>query len=141
EVKASTTGGVWGMGGRARSTRQWERNRGSGDWVPVSLVHVPSYGRSASPNALHLPATWPLIGRGAELAFVADAIAAGECGGIVLAGGAGVGKTRLASEVVRAAAGQRCATEWVAATRAGASIPFGSFAHLLPDLVLSTVDR
>ena len=27
------------------------------------------------------------------------------------------------------------------ATRAGASIPFGSFAHLLPDIVLSTVDR
>jgi len=70
-----------------------------------------------------------------------DAIVAQDCGGIVLAGGAGVGKTRLASEVVRAAAGQRCATEWVAATRAGASIPFGSFAHLLPDFVLSTVDQ
>ncbi|HEY2668732.1 MAG TPA: LuxR C-terminal-related transcriptional regulator [Actinomycetota bacterium] len=129
------------MSGRARSTRQWEGDQASGDWVPVSLVHIPTYGRSASPDGLHLPATWPLVGRGAELAFVAGAIADADCGGIVLAGGAGVGKTRLASEVIKGAAGQRCATEWVAATRAGASIPFGSFAHLLPDLVLSTVDR
>src|SRR5438067_4565171 len=127
-----------GMGGSARYTRQ--RERGNRDWVPVSLVHVPSH-RRWGPTAFHLPATWPLIGRGAELAFVVDAIVAQDCGGIVLAGGAGVGKTRLASEVVRAAAGQRCATEWVAATRAGASIPFGSFAHLLPDFVLSTVDQ
>src|SRR5438132_3548678 len=129
------------MVGRARFTRQPERVRGSGDWVPVSLVHVASPGRLAPPNAFHLPGAWPLIGRGAELAFVADVMVAGEGGGIVLAGGPGVGKTRLASEVIKAAAGQRCATEWVAATRAGASIPFGSFAHLLPDLVLSTVDR
>ena len=126
------------MGGSARYTRQ--RERGNRDWVPVSLVHVPSH-RRWGPTAFHLPATWPLIGRGAELAFVVDAIVAQDCGGIVLAGGAGVGKTRLASEVVRAAAGQRCATEWVAATRAGASIPFGSFAHLLPDFVLATVDQ
>src|SRR5512132_2219664 len=72
-----------------------------------------------------------MVGRQAELeALVADISEAR--GGVVLAGAAGVGKTRLAREaLVRVHAVGRD-VEWVAATRAAASIPFGAFSHLLP---------
>ena len=75
--------------------------------------------------------SWPLVGRQAELeALVADISEAR--GGVVLAGAAGVGKTRLAREaLVRVRAVGRD-VEWVAATRAAASIPFGAVSHLLP---------
>ncbi|HET6750130.1 MAG TPA: AAA family ATPase, partial [Actinomycetes bacterium] len=75
--------------------------------------------------------SWPLVGRQAELeALVADISEAR--GGVVLAGAAGVGKTRLAREaLVRVHAVGRD-VEWVAATRAAASIPFGAVSHLLP---------
>mgnify|MGYP003297867800 CR=1 FL=1 len=64
--------------------------------------------------------SWPLVGRQAELeALVADISEAR--GGVVLAGAAGVGKTRLAREaLVRVHAVGRD-VEWVAATRAAAS--------------------
>ena len=50
----------------------------------------------------------------------------------VLAGAAGVGKTRLASEAARSAAGMGFVTAQAVASRAAASIPFGPFAPLLP---------
>ena len=50
----------------------------------------------------------------------------------VLAGAAGVGKTRLASEAARSAAGLGFATAQAVASRAAAAIPFGPFAPLLP---------
>jgi DNA-binding CsgD family transcriptional regulator len=80
-----------------------------------------------------------LLGREAELAYLAEAIAGGRPG-IVLAGAAGVGKTRLAREAIDHAA-RRFATAWVVATRAGASIPFGPFAHLLPTALPPTTSR
>jgi predicted ATPase len=86
------------------------------------------------------PQGWPLLGRDAELGYLAKAIAAGQPG-VVLAGPAGVGKTRLAREALGRAEEQRAATTWVVATRAGASIPFGPFAHLLPDTLPPTASR
>ena len=50
----------------------------------------------------------------------------------VLAGAAGVGKTRLASEAARSAAGLGFATAQAVASRAAAAIPFGPFAPFLP---------
>jgi DNA-binding CsgD family transcriptional regulator len=50
----------------------------------------------------------------------------------VLAGPAGVGKTRLASEAASAAAGLGFATAQAVASRAVAAIPFGPFAPFLP---------
>jgi hypothetical protein len=44
-----------------------------------------------------------------------------------------VGKTRLATEALAQAKARGCVTAWVVATQAGASIPFGPLAHLLPD--------
>jgi DNA-binding CsgD family transcriptional regulator len=52
---------------------------------------------------------------------------------VVLAGLAGVGKTRLAREALAQAERAGCAVVWVIATRAAGSIPFGAFAHLIPD--------
>jgi len=49
----------------------------------------------------------------------------------VLAGPAGVGKTRLASEAGSAAAGLGFATAQAVASRAVAAIPFGPFAPFL----------
>lgn len=50
-------------------------------------------------------------------------------GGVVIAGDAGVGKTRLAREIADAAVAP---VEWVRATRSAASMPLGAFAALLP---------
>jgi ATP-dependent Clp protease ATP-binding subunit ClpA len=42
--------------------------------------------------------SWPLVGRSRELGWLADVLATGDRFAVVLAGRAGVGKTRLASE-------------------------------------------
>jgi len=52
--------------------------------------------------------------------------------GVVVTGAAGVGKTRLALELSRAAQSHGCVVEWVRATRSAASVPLGAFAPLLP---------
>jgi DNA-binding CsgD family transcriptional regulator len=78
------------------------------------------------------PRSWPLIGRSEEVAFCRTLFARREGSGIVVTGAAGVGKTRLAKEVVRAAEDAGYATVRVTATEAGRAIPLGPFAHLLP---------
>jgi DNA-binding NarL/FixJ family response regulator len=93
-----------------------------------------------TPVQFGTPQGWPLLGRDAELGYLAEAIAGGRAG-IVLAGNAGVGKTRLAREAIRRAEEAGSATAWVVATRAGASIPFGPLTHLLPEILPSTTSR
>nr|BFE88972.1 hypothetical protein GCM10020093_115730 [Planobispora longispora] len=66
---------------------------------------------------------WPFAGRTTQLAQIGSA-----AGGIVVAGAAGVGKSRLVAQAVRDLGG----VAWVRATAAAAEIPFGAFAHLLP---------
>jgi DNA-binding CsgD family transcriptional regulator len=75
---------------------------------------------------------WPLVGRDRELGFASGLLSDGSGGGVVVAGAAGVGKTRLAVELSRVAGLRDCAVEWVRATRSAASIPLGAFASLLP---------
>lgn len=75
---------------------------------------------------------WPLTGRDRELEAVGALLADDLAGGVVLAGAAGVGKTRLAGEAARIAESRGLAVEWVRATRSAASIPLGAFAALLP---------
>lgn len=79
---------------------------------------------------------WPLVGRAEERALVSSALRSGpSTEGVVIAGAAGVGKTRLAREVLAdlgASAG--AVTRWATATASSASIPLGAFAHLLPSL-------
>ena len=75
---------------------------------------------------------WPLVGRDAELRSVADALSEDAAGGVIIAGPAGVGKTRLVAELAQLAATRGCAVAWVRATRSAATIPLGAFAPLLP---------
>ncbi len=75
---------------------------------------------------------WPLVGRVDELELVEGALAGPDGAGVVLAGSAGVGKTRLAGEVLARASAAGRTTAWVQATRSASAIPFGAFAHLLP---------
>jgi DNA-binding CsgD family transcriptional regulator len=76
--------------------------------------------------------TWPLVGRRAELEVLSAVFTDTPAGGVVLAGEAGIGKTRLAREALARAEAARWEVEWLAATRAAASIPFGAVSHLLP---------
>ncbi len=73
---------------------------------------------------------WPLVGREEELRYIED-VAARPSVGVVLAGPAGCGKTRLAAEVIARAAGRGLATEWIVATASMSTIPFGAFAQYL----------
>jgi len=75
---------------------------------------------------------WPFTGRDTELRLIGEALAGEAAGGVVIGGSPGVGKTRLASEAAKFAAGRGCAVEWVRASRSARSIPLGAFAALLP---------
>ena len=73
---------------------------------------------------------WPLVGREDELELAVAALA--RHGGVVLTGAAGVGKTRLAHEVLARSARDGDRTTWIAATEAAARVPLGAVAHLVP---------
>src|SRR5689334_10407379 len=73
---------------------------------------------------------WPLVGRDEELRRVAAAIRPG-AEGIVVAGRAGVGKTRLAREALAAQAGRRGNVVWAHGSAAARPFPLGAFAGLL----------
>ena len=75
---------------------------------------------------------WPLVGRSEEMAVAWEAIRRGP-GSVVVAGVAGVGKTRLAREILARAAAGGAETRWAIATATASSIPFGAVAHLLPE--------
>jgi len=71
-----------------------------------------------------------MTGRAEELTVIADTLRAGSdyCG-VVIAGGAGVGKTRLAAEALRIAQTNGCITHSAVGTSAAQSIPLGAFAQ------------
>jgi DNA-binding CsgD family transcriptional regulator len=85
--------------------------------------------------------SWPLVGRVEELAACERALGATGPRGVVLAGRAGVGKTRLAREALSSAEAAGCVSWWVTASRAAASIPFGAVAHLVPPTLDGGADR
>lgn len=74
------------------------------------------------------PVRLPLTGRDDEIELVLGALR--EDTGVVLAGAAGVGKTRLAREALAALGGPT--PVWVMATEAAASIPLAALAALVP---------
>jgi ATP/maltotriose-dependent transcriptional regulator MalT len=78
-----------------------------------------------------MPSSWPLVERDGQLARVADAMERGRAG-VLLAGPAGVGKTRLATELLDVGAARGWRTEIVRANQSAATIPFGAFVPLLP---------
>ena len=77
---------------------------------------------------------WPLVGRDDEFALGCSAVAGR--GSVVLTGAPGVGKTRLAHDIVAGTATPSDRIEWVVATQAAAMVPLGSVAHLVPGLAI-----
>jgi DNA-binding CsgD family transcriptional regulator len=75
---------------------------------------------------------WPLIGRDEELRLVGSLTRRhSAAGGVVLAGAAGVGKTRLAQEVLAEAARRGALTRWAAATASARVLPLGAFTAMV----------
>ncbi len=82
-----------------------------------------------------MPARWPLIGRDQELEFIDAQLRRSWPGtGVVLAGAAGVGKTRLAREALAASQRRGAATRWVAATASARELPLAAFVPVTGDL-------
>lgn len=72
---------------------------------------------------------WPLTGRAEELRYIGDAVRG--TGGVVLAGAAGVGKTRLARDAVARNARRGAVVRWATATVSARALPLGAFAGLV----------
>src|SRR4051794_40843416 len=77
---------------------------------------------------------WPFLGRELELAEIAGALDDPVCGGVLLIGPPGVGKTRLATQALTLAADRGYITRAIRATPGASSIPFAALAPLFPDL-------
>lgn len=77
---------------------------------------------------------WPLVGRDEELSLIEERLSAETPRSVVIAGPAGVGKTRLATELLARAEAAGWTARRVVASRSAASVPFGALAPLLPDL-------
>lgn len=78
----------------------------------------------------------PLAGRDGELATIRRALSGGsDNSGVVIVGAAGVGKTRLAREVLRLAerAGDR--TNWIVGTESARALPLGAFTAVINDAI------
>jgi DNA-binding CsgD family transcriptional regulator/tetratricopeptide (TPR) repeat protein len=84
---------------------------------------------------------WPLVGRQDEFAYALDALGDEDGAGLVLAGAAGVGKSRLAQELFATLRAQGRRVIQCSATSAAASIPFGAVAELVPDLDVAVDNR
>ncbi|MGH3855651.1 MAG: LuxR C-terminal-related transcriptional regulator [Pseudonocardiaceae bacterium] len=79
-----------------------------------------------------MPLGWPLTGRVEELAQIGGLTRRREGpAGVVLAGAAGVGKTRLAREALAAAERRGALTRWAVATASARVLPLGAFAATL----------
>jgi DNA-binding CsgD family transcriptional regulator/tetratricopeptide (TPR) repeat protein len=76
----------------------------------------------------------PLTGRDDELAFIRRAIGVGgKHSGVVIVGAAGVGKTRLAREVLARAETSGERTNWIVGTESARALPLGAFAASLTE--------
>ena len=82
------------------------------------------------PRTISGVSEWPLTGRGRELDLVTALLTGDRAyAGVVIAGGAGVGKTRLAREAAAVAAGRGWVVRPVEGTAAAQAIPLGAFAQ------------
>jgi DNA-binding CsgD family transcriptional regulator len=72
---------------------------------------------------------WPLTGRAEELRLIGEALTGGEYKGMVVAGAAGVGKTRLARAAADAATRSGWSVRRVAGTATGRAVTLGAFAR------------
>ena len=82
---------------------------------------------------------WPLTGRAEELRLIGEALTGGEYRGMVVAGAAGVGKTRLARAAADAAARMGWSVRRVAGTATGRAVALGAFARWAGETDTSSV--
>jgi DNA-binding CsgD family transcriptional regulator len=80
-----------------------------------------------------VPERFPIVGRESIVAEAERLLDAGS-GGIVLVGEGGIGKSRIASEILRLGVERGYSTASTVGTQAAAGIPLGALSHLLPDL-------
>jgi DNA-binding CsgD family transcriptional regulator len=76
-------------------------------------------------------ADWPLVGRRRELELVAGVALGPDAGAVIVRGPAGVGKSRLARDVLAMAEASGVATASVIGTRAASGMAFGALVPLL----------
>jgi len=91
------------------------------------------------PTPISRAPAWPMVGRGSELEALADWFRDDSIGGVLLTGGAGVGKTRLAEEVLELAEAAGLPSGRASGHPEGRSIAFAALAHLLPTDVASPI--
>ncbi|MGW0017015.1 LuxR C-terminal-related transcriptional regulator [Rhodococcus sp. NPDC003382] len=84
-------------------------------------------------------ASWPLIGRSEQMRTIEAVIEASDVSGIVVHGGAGVGKSRLAREALSAAESKGCISRLVVGTSSGRAIPLGAVTAWAQSGVTDTV--
>lgn len=78
---------------------------------------------------------WPLTGRGEEMDLLAGLLGGDSTSaGVVIAGGAGVGKTRLAREAAESAVRRGWVVRSVQGTAAAQAIPLGAFAQWIVEV-------
>lgn len=76
--------------------------------------------------------SWPIVGRHAELERIVEWSRDPARGGVLLVGAAGLGKTRLADEVVSVVAAAGLPTARAAGHAEAGAFPLAAFAHLIP---------
>lgn len=86
--------------------------------------------------ATRLQGIWPFTGRHRETAVIEGLLQVPGQSAVFLVGPAGVGKTRLATELRRRAEQRGIATLRVIGTATAAGVPFAAVAHLLPEEIL-----
>src|SRR5262245_38870603 len=96
-------GGNWSVIGATRGGVANVSNRAGASSCSHQAVNCASDQRevsSASVGSAMRTDPWTLTGRDAELQFIAERLTGGESRSVVIAGPAGVGKTRLAREAL-----------------------------------------
>jgi len=96
------------------------------------------FHKSGRPAAEGTSNGWPFAGRERELAAIVGRLRGGS-GSIVLAGAAGVGKSRLAARVLTELGRTGWSTDFVRGTPSSRDIPYGSLADLLPAMMPAEV--
>jgi crotonobetainyl-CoA:carnitine CoA-transferase CaiB-like acyl-CoA transferase len=83
--------------------------------------------------------SWPLIGRSEEVRTIEAALSASDVAGALICGASGVGKSRIAREVLARAASEGCETRWTVGSSSAQAIPLGAFTAWAPSGVTDTV--